>query len=176
MQLGTSTSRRKTKSKQLLNQETMKRGVYDWASYKAEYLSGDVKESTVWLRQKLGLPPSKRLTSTQNSAMRGWSKEWLKVRDKIAKQAIVSFGKNKAKRLAEALENIQGYFEIKAKDARLRVDDAEKVWKILRVENGLPANISKNVVTVPEDPDDALNTLQDHDDDRSTESQDSQEI
>lgn len=154
----------------------MTRNRYDWASLKAEYLTGDVKESTVWLRQKLGISPSRRLTSTQAKAITGWSKEWLKLRDKVTREAVKSFGKNKAKRLAEALENIQGFFEIKAKDTRLRVDDAEKVWKILRVENGLPATISKNVVTVPEDPDDALNTLQEIDDDRSTESQDSEEI
>lgn len=153
----------------------MARNRYDWASLKAEYLTGDVKESTVWLRRKLGVSPSKRLTSTQSKALLGWSKEWLKLRDKVTKEAVTRFGKDKAKRLAEALENIQGFFEKKATDGRLRVDDAEKVWKILRIENGLPSTIAKNVITVPEDPEDALDTLQD-DHDRSIEGQDPEEI
>lgn len=153
----------------------MGKSIYNWAELKAEYLKQDVKEARTWFRIKYGLPEGKNPTNTQIQCMKGWAQDWQKNQDAISKKAITIFGRDKAKRLAAALENIQGFFEAKALEKNLRVDDAEKVWKILRVENGLPSTIAKNVVTVPEDPEDTLDTLQD-DNDRSSTGEDPEEI
>jgi len=134
-------------------------------------------DASVWFKAKHGVPEDKRLGSTIMSNLRGWAKEWRVNRDKIMSKAVSLSSLSRAKQLAGALDTMQEQLALKAESlkqgAPVSVDDFEKLWKILRVENGLPTTIGRSTVTMQGDPEDAFNRLQN---DRDTEIQDTGEI
>lgn len=141
---------------------------YNWPLLKTEYLAGDIQDAREFLRQRLGISEKKLLSTAITRMTKGWAKDWKENQTQIAKAALERSNKSREKRLAEGLDSMRDFFErvaefltnTKGFHMMMRVDAAEKVWKILRVENGLPATISKNVITPPIDPEDALNKLQ----------------
>lgn len=145
----------------------MAKSKHNWAEIKTEYLNGNVKDASVFIRQKFGISEHKRLPSAMNTQIKGWHKDWTKVQKNIATKAIKKIEEKKSVDLAEALEDIHYFLKDYAKIARntkgknglAKVDDVKHVWDMLRTENGLPTKITHSKIETVADPEDSVDTL-----------------
>lgn len=138
----------------------MSKQTYNWIELKAEYMESPIPEVKEFFTHKFG-----SFTSMMNKSTIGWSPEKKERVRRIAERAMKDMEKKEAEELAKALKNVRTYFKQRVSNQKeldkLRVRDAKEVWKILRIENGLPANIVHQTNTNISDPEDAINKLQD---------------
>lgn len=135
---------------------------HDWAALKHEYLTGDEPSVSAFITKKLSV---ERLSGTAYQETKGWSKEWKVRRRDAASKRAQEILDSRAEDLAVGLDNIRTYFmeivEDENKRRQLSPSQAVEVWKILRIENGQPINISKNMIGPADDPNDSINRLLD---------------
>ena len=134
---------------------------YEWDKLKAEYMDSSIAEVKAFFISKFSV-----FNNAMSRASIGWSPAKKKRMHDIAVKALKDSEKRDVENMSKALRNIRGYFQLKVADRqeldKLRIRDAKDVWKILRIENGLPANIVHQTnVNVVEDPEDSLDKLQD---------------
>lgn len=135
---------------------------HDWAALKHEYLTGEEHSVQEFIRQKLGIA---NMGGSHRQEVKGWSKEWKTMRRDAAKKRAQEILDSRAEDLAVGLDNIRKYFievvEDEVRRKQLSAAQAVEVWKILRIENGQPINISKNMIGPTGDPNDSINKLLD---------------
>jgi len=145
----------------------MPKSKYNWEALKTEYLAGDIKDASVFFRNKYNIPKHKAINANIIIEMKGWYKDWKKYKERVAMNALKKIEKKQTIDLAEALEDIHYFLKDYAKIARntrgknglAKVDDVKHVWDMLRTENGLPTKITHSKVETVSDPEDAVGKL-----------------
>ena len=134
---------------------------YNWPQLKSEYINSQYLEATEFFQNKFG-----HYNEWMKKQSRGWTKDKIKHQERIQAKVIEKSVDREAAEMLKALSNIRAYFKQRVSTQeelnKLKVQDARDVWKILRIENNLPANIIKaHNLNQDADPEELLNKLDD---------------
>lgn len=139
----------------------MPKANYNWQELKAEFIKSQYLEATAFFKHKFG-----HYNEHMKRKARGWTKEKQLHQEKIQAKVIEKAIDSEAREMAKALGNIRSYFKMKVSSLdelkKLKVKDARDIWKIIRIENNLPANIIKaHNINEDKDPEKLLDELND---------------
>ena len=113
---------------------------YDWPTLKQEFFESDHMEVKAFLKSKYG-----RFSGHMSVQSNGWPKEKNAWKQENIKAAQIAFRENKAKEIAQMLEDVQLLLrkEIKNRSelALQDVDALKKLWEMVRTESELPTRI-----------------------------------
>jgi hypothetical protein len=136
-----------------------KKTKYNWPELKAEFINSPHLEVASFFRHKFGGE-----SDNMRRRSKGWTKAKQEHQEKIQARMLEKAGRKEADEMAKALTNIRAYFKQRVSTQeelnKLKVQDARDVWKIIRIENNLPANIVKSHnINQDADPEDLLDQL-----------------